>query len=388
VRVLLYLLFAVGGILILLALAIVFFGDDNSVPVAPQSPAVDLSSAQPAPDVESDSQTAPPPLAGVTPPKVPEQLAIDMARVKPDGSALIVGTGVPKARIRAFEGKVVLGETVADAAGEWVLVLEKSLAPGQHLITVSSERADGTKDLAEVNLAVEIYQDQGTKPLVAVLPQSTADTPVLMQSPDDAAVTAGDAAGRTDTPPSQDSAASLETAQTDAMTPAGAAADVEAGTLVKDSVDNAAGITTIAPTAIVWRDGGEVLISGTSSGGIRVAATVDDGVFGEALVLADGKWRITGKFDMAKSLYRLEFRLFDSSDDVVAHYALPLKSRDLAKGMDGSPLVVVNKGDALWRIAYRQLGEGVRYVDIVRRNSVDIGNPDLIYPNQIFAVPK
>ena len=42
----------------------------------------------------------------------------------------------------------------------------------------------------------------------------------------------------------------------------------------------------------------------------------------------------------------------------------------------------------LWRIAYHQLGEGVKYVDIVRRNKQDITDPDLIYPKQIFAVPQ
>ena len=75
-------------------------------------------------------------------------------------------------------------------------------------------------------------------------------------------------------------------------------------------------------------------------------------------------------------------------DKIVAKYTLPLTSRDLAKGQDGTPLVVVNKGDALWRIAYRRFGDGIRYVDIVRRNQQDIVNPDLIYPKQIFALPK
>jgi len=41
----------------------------------------------------------------------------------------------------------------------------------------------------------------------------------------------------------------------------------------------------------------------------------------------------------------------------------------------------------LWRIAYRVLGEGVRYLDIVKKNSNMINNPDLIYPSQVFALP-
>ena len=65
----------------------------------------------------------------------------------------------------------------------------------------------------------------------------------------------------------------------------------------------------------------------------------------------------------------------------------PFSQSQLSAGLDGSVMVVVHKGDALWRIAYRSYGQGVRYVDIVRRNADQINDPDLIYPNQIFAVP-
>ena len=50
--------------------------------------------------------------------------------------------------------------------------------------------------------------------------------------------------------------------------------------------------------------------------------------------------------------------------------------------------MIVQQGDALWRIAYRSYGEGIKYVDIVRRNAAAIDNPDLIFPNQIFAIPE
>ena len=113
-----------------------------------------------------------------------------------------------------------------------------------------------------------------------------------------------------------------------------------------------------------------------------------DSPFGEALVLADGAWQIAGSLNTEKIKHRLEFELVSNEDKIIANYTLPITSRDLAKGQNGTPLVVVNKGDALWRIAYRQFGDGVRYVDIVRRNQKDIVDPDLIYPNQIFAVPK
>ena len=110
--------------------------------------------------------------------------------------------------------------------------------------------------------------------------------------------------------------------------------------------------------------------------------------FGEALVLADGTWQIAGSLNLEKIKHHLKFELVSDKNKIIANYTLPLTSRDLAKGQNGTPLVVVNKGDALWRIAYRRFGDGIRYVDIVRRNQRDIVDPDLIYPKQIFAVPK
>ena len=55
---------------------------------------------------------------------------------------------------------------------------------------------------------------------------------------------------------------------------------------------------------------------------------------------------------------------------------------------NGKTFVVVQKGDALWNIAYQRLGVGNRYMDIVNLNKNKIVNPDLIYPKQLFIIPK
>ena len=104
--------------------------------------------------------------------------------------------------------------------------------------------------------------------------------------------------------------------------------------------------------------------------------------------MTSGEWTVFGAIDPMASHIDFFFTLYDKSGVKVASYELPLTVRDLDIGLDGSEMVVINRGDALWRIAYRSYGEGVRYVDIVRRNAGAIVNPDLIYPNQIFALPK
>ncbi|MDA8614480.1 Ig-like domain-containing protein [Alphaproteobacteria bacterium] len=367
----LYILFAVGGVLVAIALSMVLLDDEGDQKVQPQSPSIELS--QPAADKaetsDKDSGTSlqPPNVTPAAP------LTIDLARVKPDGAAVFAGTAAPNAKIRIFEGDILLGETIANANGEWVIVLEKSLAAGQHLISVAMERSDGTTEMADRSLAVEIYQDTETKPLVALLPETATEVPVLIQSPDDVDKTK--------------SAATASEATASGTIVADAAEAAPAKPQAKSQIA-ASQIAALAPSAIVWRDASRILISGTSRGGVRVTVNDAKGQFGEALVLADGAWQVAGSLDMDIAVNQLRFALFDDANQIIARYDLPVKARDLAKGQDGSPLVVVNKGDMLWRIAYHQLGEGVKYVDIVRRNQQDIADPDLIYPKQIFAVPQ
>ena len=49
---------------------------------------------------------------------------------------------------------------------------------------------------------------------------------------------------------------------------------------------------------------------------------------------------------------------------------------------------VVGKGDCLWRIAERQMGDGRRWKELYERNRKSIGaNPDLILPGEKLEIP-
>ena len=354
-RFILYMLFGVGGVLVALALGMVFFSDDETAEVAPQTQSIDLPTKPvdtpksaavddtPAPQVDVvTSETPSVDTKNIAPPT----LNIEIARVKPDGAAVVAGSAPSGAVISVFEDKLLLGKTTADSNGEWVVVLEKRLGPGQHLISVAAELEDGSSIMGETSIAIEIYADQSTKPLVALLPESQTDMPVLLQSPDD--------------DPAEKTAESASTST----------------------------VAHIGPRSLVWQDETKLSIGGQSRGGVRVTVSANGIFFGDALVLADGSWQVTGQVDKNRKTHRLEFVLVNNAGQAVAQYMLPVRTRDLQKGLDGSQLVIVNKGDALWRIAYRSFGKGVRYIDIVRKNTGDIDNPDLIYPNQIFALPK
>lgn len=49
----------------------------------------------------------------------------------------------------------------------------------------------------------------------------------------------------------------------------------------------------------------------------------------------------------------------------------------------------VKKGDCLWNIAQKLLGKGSRWTEIYNLNKKVIGsNPNLIYPGQVYVIPK
>ena len=49
---------------------------------------------------------------------------------------------------------------------------------------------------------------------------------------------------------------------------------------------------------------------------------------------------------------------------------------------------VVIRGDNLWQISRVTYGHGIRYTVIYKANRDQIRDPDLIYPGQIFVLPK
>jgi nucleoid-associated protein YgaU len=49
--------------------------------------------------------------------------------------------------------------------------------------------------------------------------------------------------------------------------------------------------------------------------------------------------------------------------------------------------LIVQPGSSLWRIARQSYGAGGRYAIIYGANRDRIGDPDLIYPGQIFTLP-
>ncbi|WP_156829275.1 Ig-like domain-containing protein [Amorphus coralli] len=123
----------------------------------------------------------------------------DIVRVEPSGEAVIAGRASPGATIVLEANGTVIGQTTANANGEWVIVLEEPLKPGNYDIAVRASHEQAEQEKASVErLAVSIPHDKSATPLVAVTRPNAPDT--IIQKPEPAAsqVASADTAGSDD----------------------------------------------------------------------------------------------------------------------------------------------------------------------------------------------
>ena len=290
-------------------------------------------------------------------------LQIEVVRIGPDGSAVFAGRGSAAADIHIFEQNNILAQTKVSPSGEWVAIADTPLSPGNHLIIVEMRTVDGQVIRADRAVVVELAASGADKPLVALVPMTEQAEAELIQAPDELVAE-----------PEQVIAGEGTAAQAEDLSPEVAALLVEPARLQ---------LLTLS-----WADDRILQINGSSAGGQSVRGALNNRPFVARLDAETGNW--TAQIDttgLNASAAQLLSQLLDETGEVVAARQIDFDFAQLDIGRDGSEMVVIEKGDMLWRIAYRTYGDGIRYLDIVKRNQGRISDPDLIYPAQIFALP-
>ncbi|MEQ8369504.1 MAG: LysM peptidoglycan-binding domain-containing protein [Alphaproteobacteria bacterium] len=259
----------------------------------------------------------------------------DVVRVGPDGNAVIAGRSAQNAEVTVLDGTAPIGVVTADERGEWVLVPDEPLAPGDHELSLSARLGDGTPVLSEQVVILSVPErDEASGALAVASSRDGAGGSTILQLP----ATSGDGEG----PP---------------------------GGL--DVVD--------------YDDEGQVVFGGSAEPGQRVRVYLDNAFVGEALAGPDGRWRLVPDAAIAPGDYTLRADLLDDSGTVVARVELPFARAPVT--LTAQTRVIVQPGNSLWRIARRVYGEGLSYTVIYEANRDSIRDPDLIYPGQVFAVP-
>ena len=261
--------------------------------------------------------------------------SFDIVNIDPTGQAVIAGRAAPGARVRVLDGDTPIGEVTADARGEWVVVTKAPLAPGERqLVIEATSRVTGVTRRSDDVVALSVAPaDRKGASLAVLLPGDADQAPRILQRPEAAA----------------------------------------AGGLSLDTAEFAAS--------------GRLLLSGRAEPNARLKLYAGNQPLGTATADAAGKWSaITPR---PESSGALELRIDQlTADGSVAHRVAQAFAPPSVSTEGGRYRYLVKHGNNLWWIARQAYGEGVRYTAIYGANRDHIRDPNLIYPGQLFKLPK
>lgn len=322
----------------------------EAAPTAAIAPADAPPAAAPAPPAENaevapggDSQAGDTPLAP----------AFSVARIGPDGSAVLAGTAAPGAVVTVLVDGESVGEAEADRSGEWVLVPEMALVPGDRQIALTALNLDGSTARSAQIVAIALRED-GERPLAVLADADAPGDAVILQQPESAEEPA----------PAQTASAPAETA--------GAEARPE---------------PYVAIVGVDYDEQGAYVVSGRGTPGLSVRLYRDTAAVGETRVGDDGLWTVRPDETLRLGVYALRADLL-AGDTVAARAEVSFLRELEAMQLTEDGRVIVQPGNSLWRIARRLYGDGAAFTIIYQANREQIRDPDLIYPNQIFLAPE
>lgn len=389
-RLVIALLLVIGGGLAALAIAwLIYTTSDAEIP---SSPGASLDNALITPEISSANQgtgstqtdiqleTSSDQTSSLSPEQaVPWPFMVDIARIGKDGSAVFAGKGIPQSTIRLYEGGDELAVARTNLDGEWVAIPDASLSAGNHLIIAEMTAPDGSVHRSERAVIIELSPNPQTVPLVAIVPMTDEAVAEIISVP-----TEIETQTLAQNDPKNDPLA----------TPSSA-------------LSSAAGKSIPAQTSEIyigtlsWGSKGHLQIKGGSNGGLngevnggakegaRVSGSMAGQNFSDISLSDDGDWSANVSLPgEGRGIAYIKVHLHDREGNIDASAEIEVNMSQLDIGLDGSEMVIIQKGDVLWRIAYKTFGQGIRYLDIVKRNQQRIKNPDLIYPAQVFALPE
>ncbi|MCY4031492.1 MAG: LysM peptidoglycan-binding domain-containing protein [Hyphomicrobiales bacterium] len=263
----------------------------------------------------------------------PDAPAFDIVRVEPGGDAVVAGRSPSNAQISLLVDDERFTEAIADNRGEWTLTTR--LPAGPMRLSLLARLVDGREVVSDQVVVIDVPTDGERVPLV-VLHQEGQPSRIL-QEPDQL---------------------------------------LREGDLFLKVLD--------------YSKDGDLMLSGGGSAGSTVRIYLDGGLLGDAAVNDGGEWAFQAEGStIAPGLYEIRLDQIDENGEVVARVELPFEQADrevIASLQPGE--VIVQPGNSLWRISRRIYGQGADYTIIYEANAKQIRDPDLIYPGQIFELPK
>jgi nucleoid-associated protein YgaU len=331
------------------------------VPAPPPVPATSPTASPPAPVDKSPAQTA-----ALEP-------AFDVVNVDPSGEAVIAGRAAPNEKVELRDAGKTVAEATADASGQFVII-PPALAPGDHELSLVANADKGPPALSS-SVAVSVPAQQAKAGAPAGPPEAKPTVATAIPA----------------NPKAEPSALGMRTL----ATPAPASGSRVA-------------IQSVAADAL-----GGLIARGSAQPNTALRLYLNQADVAEAKTQSDGRWSLTIKSGMSPGGYVIQADEINPSGatvvasantpfdypDVPAAPALqaaaaPASAEPSVPPSPADPVIEsvqtkrVATGHTLWALSKSYYGDPTRYPAIVEANRAQIHNPNVIFPGQVFVVPK
>ncbi len=267
--------------------------------------------------------------------------SFDVVRINPNGDTVIAGRAPAGSIVDILDDGKVIGTAKADDRGEWVFIPEKPLPPGNRRLSLVARTASGETVAALDDVIIAVPDRPADAP---------ASTALVMKFPKDGL------------------------GPTSVLQKPGQPADPKEFPLTIETIDYGAD--------------GRVIVGGKAPAGAAVQLYLDNRLVGRLAADDKGQWVIHITDPVAPGLYTLRADQVDTAGKVMARVEYPFSRAEDLKSMAEGTFVLVQPGNSLWRIARRVYGTGFAYTQVFQANKDRIADPDLIYPGQVFEIPK
>ena len=271
-------------------------------------------------------------------------------RVSPEGGLVVAGKVYPNSLVEIILKGDVIAKTTSDKVGEFVIVPEQALTIGEHLLSFRVTSNDKKAIITEQVIAVKVNKNNTDTPIVAIINSKDRIGTKLIQAPG-----------------LQKKSVKNNVTKSQKL-PSNLKPEISILTLTNDNNLK------------------QIVLTGYSIGGVQVEARIagKEIFFGK---IVDNEWAISVPNQLISGKQKVIADLVNKKGKVIATDIITLLG-NVIKVAEDKTIVVVQKGDALWKIAYQRLGGGDKYFDIIKLNQQKINNPNLIYPKQLFILPK
>lgn len=349
---------------------------------------------------------------------MPDAPRFDVVRVDVAGLATIAGLAPPDAVVVALLDGEEVGRGKADGLGQFAMILTLPPSSQPRLMSLRAELPDGQviagletvaigpisppvlAQVADPQVQTQLAEQTAAAQEQAEVATELVSEPAPMAAPEAEAVAVEEPRVLVAVDP---------VAPPPALLIGQDGAKVLQGTgLAPEMPDLPVSIDTISYDAA-----GQVLLNGRAGAGGALRIYLDTSPVADVVAGADGAWR-AALADVPAGLHSLRVDQIGPDGKVVSRYETPFKrdiplqvavaqaegavapvepntdaNADQAPSVAPAPITItVQPGLTLWAIARENFGEGVMYVQVFEANRDKIKDPDLIYPGQVFTVPK